>query len=125
LPLASFRVLLVEDEMLVAMAIEDIVAEANGTVVGPVGTLAAALALLEQDGAIDAAIIDLNLDRQSSLPLADALAERGIPFIVCTGYGDARLPPPHQDVPVLGKPYGLTELATRLGQLLVPRPASA
>jgi DNA-binding NtrC family response regulator len=123
LPLATFRVLVVEDEMLVAMAIEDIVAEAGGTVVGPVGTLVGALALIEQDVAIDAAIIDLNLDRQSSLPLADALAERGVPFIVCTGYGNARLPSPHQNVPVLGKPYGLTELAARLGQLLVPRPA--
>ena len=109
--------------MLVAMAIEDVVAEASGTVVGPVGTLAAALTLLDQDDAIDAAIIDLNLDRESSLPLADALAERGIPFIVCTGYGDARLPPPHQNVPVLGKPQGLTELAVRLSQLLVPRTA--
>jgi DNA-binding NtrC family response regulator len=123
LPLATFRVLLVEDEMLVAMAMEDILAEANGEVVGPVGTLEGALALLEQDDAIDAAVIDLNLDRQSSLPLADALAERGIPFIVFTGYGDVRLPPPHQNVPVLGKPYGLTELAARLAQLLVPRTA--
>jgi DNA-binding NtrC family response regulator len=123
LPLAAFRVLVVEDEMLVAMAIEDIVAEANGTVVGPVGSLAGALVLLDQDDAIDAAIIDLNLDRQSSLPLADALAARGIPFIVCTGYGEARLPPPHQDVPVLGKPQGLSGLAARLGQLLVSRAA--
>jgi CheY-like chemotaxis protein len=118
LPLATFRILLVEDEMLVAMAIEDILAEANGTVVGPVGTLAGALTLLEQDDDIDAAIIDLNLDRESALPLADALAERSIPFIVCTGYGNARLPPPHQDVPVLGKPYGLTELTLKLRQLL-------
>ncbi len=109
--------------MLVAMAIEDVVAEANGVVVGPVGTLAAAMALLEQDDAIDAAVIDLNLDRQSSLPLADALAARGIPFIVCTGYGNTPLAPPHHDVPVLAKPYGLTELAARLSQLLVPRAA--
>jgi CheY-like chemotaxis protein len=118
LPLATFRILLVEDEMLVAMAIEDILADSNCTVVGPVGTLGAAIALLDQDDAIDAAVIDLNLDRQSALPLADALAERRIPFVVCTGYGNTRLPPPHQDVPVLGKPYGLAELTLKLRQLL-------
>lgn len=118
MPLATFRVLVVEDEMLVAIAIEDILADSHYAVVGPVGTLGAAMALLDRDDAIDAAVIDLNLDGESALPLADALAERGIPFVVCTGYGDARLPPPHQDVPILGKPYGLNELTTKLGQLL-------
>ena len=104
--------------MLVAMAIHDILAEANCSVVGPVGSLGAAMTLLDQDDAIDAAVIDLNLDRESALPLADALAERRIPFVVCTGYGNVRLSPPHQDVPVLGKPYGLTELTGKLRQLL-------
>ena len=104
--------------MLVAMAIEDVLADANCSIVGPVGTLGAAMALVAQDSAIDAAVIDLNLDRESALPLADALAERRIPFVVCTGYGNARLPPPHQDVPVLGKPYGLTELTAKLRELL-------
>jgi DNA-binding NtrC family response regulator len=111
-------VLVVEDEMLVAMAIEDVLAESNCAIVGPVGTLRAALVLLDKDDAIDAAVVDLNLDRESAMPLLDALAERRIPFVVCTGYGNTRLPPPHQDVPVLGKPYGLTELIQKLRQLL-------
>lgn len=104
--------------MLVAMAIEDMLAEAHCSVVGPVGTLRGAMELLARDEAIDAAVVDLNLDGEAAMPLVDALAERAIPFVVCTGYGSTPLPPPHQDVPVLGKPYGLSELVQKLLQLL-------
>ena len=79
------RVLIVEDETMIAMLLEDVVAEGGYTVVGPVGRLAGALAVAVS-GEIDAALLDANLHGESVFPLARVLAERHIPFVFLTGY---------------------------------------
>jgi CheY-like chemotaxis protein len=114
--LAGRRVLIVEDEALVAMLVEDALLDAGAEVIGPVATVTEALALL--DSAVpDAAVLDLNLAGETSTPVADVLAQRGIPFVVATGYGAEGLPAGHASVPVLAKPYDPDELTTTLARI--------
>ena len=108
--------MIVEDEALVAMLVEDALLDAGAEVIGPVATVTEALALL--DSAVpDAAVLDLNLAGETSTPVADVLAQRGIPFVVATGYGAEGLPPGHAKVPVLAKPYDPDELTTTLARI--------
>jgi DNA-binding response OmpR family regulator len=86
------RVLLVEDEALVAMLIEDVLSEAGYQLVGAAPSLSAARAALERHGA-DMAILDVNLGGEPIFPFARALAEREIPFLFVTGYGEADIAP--------------------------------
>ncbi len=114
--LSGRRVLVVEDEALVAMLVEDALLDAGASVIGPAATVAEALALLERESP-EAAVLDLNLAGETSTPVADALAARGVPFVVATGYGAEGLPPGHGSVPVLAKPYDPDELTATLGRL--------
>lgn len=111
------RVLVVEDEALVAMLVEDALLDAGCSVVGPAATVQEALSLLEAGAAPEAAVLDLNLAGETSTPVADALASLGVPFVVATGYGAAGLPPEHRDAPVLAKPYDPAELTATLARL--------
>lgn len=112
------RVLVVEDEALVAMTIEEELLEAGAVVLGPHATLGDALRRIEtESGAIDLAVLDLNLEGVSSLPVAAALARRRIPFVVATGYGADTIPG-YADAPVLGKPFGPMALVRSLAGLL-------
>ncbi|MBX6373219.1 MAG: response regulator [Acetobacteraceae bacterium] len=119
--LGGRRILVVEDEALVAMLVEDALVDAGGEVLGPVATVADAVALLENEAAPDAAVLDLNLAGETSVPVADVLAARGVPFVVATGYGAAGLPPEHKDAPVLAKPYDPAELTATLARLCAGR----
>jgi CheY-like chemotaxis protein len=110
------RILVIEDEALVAMLVEDALLDSGFAVIGPARSVTEALALLAQE-APDAAVLDLNLGGENSLSVADALAARGIPFLVATGYGAAGLPPTHRHVPVLPKPYDPADLTTMLDRL--------
>lgn len=110
------RVLVVEDEALVAMLVEDALTDAGAVVLGPVRCVADAIAMLARDRP-DAAVLDLNLDGVPSTPVADALALAGVPFIVATGYGVDGLPPGHAGVPVLAKPYDPTALTRAIAAL--------
>ena len=84
--LSGLRVLLVEDEPLLAWELELALAEAGATVVGPASTLKSGVALAQQNG-IASAIIDFRLGSEEASPLAALLYERGIPFIIHTGHG--------------------------------------
>ena len=103
------RILLVEDEPLVAMAIEDSLEVQTVGVVGPAGTVAEALELIAKGG-IDAALLDVTLRGERVDSVADALSARGIPFVFTTGHGAAGLPQSHQDRPVLTKPFREVEM---------------
>jgi CheY-like chemotaxis protein len=98
------RVLVVEDEFLLALDMMQMIEERGGTVVGPAGTLDRALALARSQS-IDGAILDINLDRRDSFPVADALLERGIPVVFATGYDGPFLPERFADTPRLSKPF--------------------
>jgi CheY-like chemotaxis protein len=113
--LSGRRVLVVEDEALVAMLVEDALLDAGAEVMGPVATVAEALLLLK--GQLpEAAVLDLNLAGETSTPVADELARRGVPFVVATGYGADGLPPGHANVPVLAKPYDPADLTAALAR---------
>jgi CheY-like chemotaxis protein len=75
-----------------------------------------ALSLLSRERP-DAVVLDLNLAGETSTPVADVLAQRGIPYVIATGYGASGLPAGHQDAMVLAKPYDPAELTSMLGRL--------
>ncbi len=116
------RVLVVEDEALVAMLVEDALMEAGFTILGPAATVQEAMRLLDQERP-DAVVLDLNLAGETSTPVADALAARGIPYVIATGYGAAGLPPGHEKATVLAKPYDPAELTAVLTSLCAPAQA--
>ncbi len=84
------RVLIVEDEAIIALSLEDVLVDAGFQIAGVVGKLDKALALIES-GACDVAIVDANLAGVSASPAAIALAARGLPFIVTSGYSPEQM----------------------------------
>lgn len=96
------RVLLVEDELLVAMDLELTLQERGYEVAGPAATVADALRHV-RDG-VDAAVLDINLEGEESLPVGEALLAQGTPFVFLTGYADRELPGALQHAPRLTKP---------------------
>jgi CheY-like chemotaxis protein len=114
--LAGLRVLVVEDEMMVSMLIEDMLADMGCKVVGPASRLNEAIELVK-DAELDCAVLDVNLGGQPIFPLADILRERGVPFAFATGYGDAGLRDADRGTPVLQKPFREGDLARVLGEL--------
>ena len=115
--LAGRRILVVEDEMLVAMSIEDTLIDAGGEVVGPAPTVGRALGLLQDEAKIDAVVLDMNLQGQSGLPVADACDERSIPFLILSGYGDTALSGTRHAAPIISKPFASAVLVKALTTL--------
>jgi CheY-like chemotaxis protein len=118
-PLAGRRVLVVEDEMIVAWLLEDMLTELGCVVIGPAGSVKQAVAMIDAQ-AIDAALLDVNLDGEMSYPVADALVVRGVPFVFSTGYDKDRLLDGYRTFPVLQKPYHQSELSDALAKLWTP-----
>ena len=112
----SPRVLIVEDESMLLMLLEDLLPEMGYQVAGAAGTVDDALSALERLE-IDVAVVDVNLGGTESFPVADALTERGIPFLFTTGYGSLGLPERYADTGVLQKPFRRQDLETALLQL--------
>jgi CheY-like chemotaxis protein len=111
------RVLVVEDEYLIRMLLEDMLADLGYGVAGAVGTVAEASALAAS-GDFNAAILDVNLDGQEIFPVADILAGRSLPFVFVTGYGERSLPDRYRDRPALQKPFQVEQLSTTLANML-------
>ena len=110
--------MIVEDEMLVAMEMESLLADQGCAVVGPAATVDRALALLAQEKP-EAAILDVNLDGTTAAPVAAALKAQGVPFVLATGYGDAQpLQPELKDAPRVDKPVNHGELMRTLAQVI-------
>lgn len=100
------KLLVVEDEALVAMLIEDILIDAGFEVAGPFGQAQQALAYLERGEAVDAAVLDVNLGAgERSFGIARELTARGVPYVFVTGYGPSGLAGRFEGVPVLQKPF--------------------
>ena len=110
------RVLVVEDEAIIAMTAEDMLDELGCSAVSVASTLSEALAAVEQGG-FDLVLLDLNLNGVLSLPVAARLKEAGLPFIFTTGYGAAGHSEGY-DVPMVTKPYQLKDLAAAIGEAL-------
>ncbi len=114
---AAARILVVEDEYLIRMLLEDMLADLGYSVTAAVGTVAEA-SELAADGDFNAAILDVNLDGEEIFPVADILAKRGLPFVFITGYGENSLPAEYRNRPALQKPFQPDRLETMLAELL-------
>ena len=112
------RVLVVEDESLVAMMLADMLEEIGCTVVGPVASCAGALRLLEGGEALDLALLDVNLGSETAYGVADALSRRDVPYIFVSGYGASGLDQGYAAAPVLAKPFQPATLARTIGEIL-------
>jgi DNA-binding response OmpR family regulator len=109
----KLRVLVIEDEALVAMMIEDVLAELGHDVVGLAGRLNVALELASELS-IDFAVLDLNLNGERTDPIAACLRSRGIPFVFATGYGTAGVNESWSGVPVVQKPFQPKDLSAAI-----------
>jgi CheY-like chemotaxis protein len=114
--LAGKRVLVVEDEALIAMMVADMLADLGAIVVGPAGTIEQGLALAKAE-ALDAALLDINVREQRIDPVAETLRARAIPMVFATGYGQAGADASF-GAPVIDKPYTQEKLAEALVQAL-------
>jgi len=121
--LAGRSILVVEDEMLLAMDIEELVRAAGCSVIGPVGTIGEAVRKLRETKP-DGAILDVNISGEMVFPVADALHEAGIPFMIVTGYTREHVPERHRDRPFLQKPYKAAVLVAMLAEMLGATPNS-
>lgn len=113
--LRGLHLLVVEDEAMIAFALEDLLTDLGCEVVGPVFRVRDAMQLA-REAVIDGAILDVNIAGEEVFPVADILEARGIPFIFTTGYGTAGLRPSDLGHPVLQKPYPVERLLHLAGQ---------
>lgn len=111
------RVLVVEDEMIVTMLLEDLLAELGHTVMATASHLNEALQLAEAGG-FDIAMLDLNINGKQTFPVAEVLRAQGVPFVFATGYGEAGLPEAWRGTPTLQKPFMGEDLALVLARLV-------
>jgi len=111
-------VLVLEDEPIIAFALEDMLIDHGAT---PLfcGSLEAAAGTLDRTEP-DLAILDVNIHGEQSYPIAQRLAERGVPFIFATGYGDALHPPEFCGVPTIAKPYRMADVEQAFASLSAP-----
>jgi CheY-like chemotaxis protein len=115
--LSDRKVLVVEDEMMIAMLIEDMLDEFGCKLVGPATNVPRALELIDKEK-VDIAVLDLNLDGKDTYAIADALRQKHVPFIFATGYGSTGVRPEYGDRPVLQKPFQAKDLETALAEAL-------
>jgi CheY-like chemotaxis protein len=121
--LAGRRVFVVEDEWLIQVLIEDALGELGCSVSDTAARLDEALAKAATV-ACDVAVLEVNLNDQSTYSVAAALQARGVPFVFATGYDAAGLGADYPHVPVVHKPFGTRELAQALATALTGPPAS-
>ena len=112
-PPERLRVLVVEDEMLLAMVMEDILVDFGCEVVGPVARVADGVRIASSVR-LDGAILDINVAGASVFPVARELDLRNIPFVFVSGYGEDGLPEEWRHRPRLQKPIDPRDLAQRM-----------
>lgn len=116
------RLLLVDDDPILAILVADWLSECGCEVVGPARTVAAALQLVEMEGEkLDGALLDVALDTGDSYPVADALALTGIPYAFVTGHGLGGIAPDYRDAPLLAKPFQFDDLQRTIDRLMALR----
>jgi CheY-like chemotaxis protein len=118
--LTGLRVLVVEDEALVAFFLEDMLNELGCEVIGLAPRVEAARKVVEKKK-LDCAILDVNVNGEMIYPLAQVLADRDIPFLFVTGYNEESVAPQFRHRPMLQKPFRAAELGNLLAGLTVHR----
>lgn len=114
-PLSGLRVLVVEDEALVAMLLEDMLGDLGCEVTALASRVPQAVEIARDPAqAFDVAILDVNVAGESIAPVAQALSERPAPFVFATGYGESGVPEAFRGRPTLQKPFGMADVERRL-----------
>ncbi len=111
----GLRLLIVEDALLLTLELESGLQEAGARIMGSAADLEEAMRMV--DLPLDAAVLDANLNGVSVLPVAEALAARGVPFVFATGYGDSKMAPQGFGAPIIRKPYDVTQVAAALAEI--------
>lgn len=119
-PLIGFRVLVVEDEFLLADELAMALSEAGATVVGPCATVRDALERAREDG-LDGAVLDLMLAGESVLPVAEVLEGRRVPFVLASAVERWLIPPGLARHPRFGKPVDIAVLVRALADAIAAR----
>lgn len=122
--LEGCRILVVEDEYLIADDLCSALTEAGAQVLGPAADVLRAEALIAAESVIDGALLDINLNGAKGFPVADMLSTRGVPFIFATGYDRWAIPDHFAHVPRLEKPIRERQLKAVLGPLVAPKTCS-
>lgn len=124
MPLNGRKILVVEDEYLVADDLAALLREAHAEVIGPASSLPKAIRLAADSELIDAAVLDINLRGVSVFPLVEELKARGIPLMFLTGYGENNIPPDYAGVMRCEKPMGTANVVEALRAMLDRTPAA-
>ena len=105
-------ILVVDDEVMIAMLLEDVIVACGCEVLGPAGNVATAIRLIEGRGrgAIDGAFLDVNLRGELIYPVVDALAARNVPIVFVSGYAGDGIDPRYAAIPALAKPVPIAEI---------------
>src|SRR5262249_23611105 len=114
---AGRRVLIVEDEAMIAGLIESILRKGGWSVVGPVATLERALETIERER-LDAALLDVRINGRDVYAVADVLMGRGIPFIFVSGFARKQMPPGYRDCAHIAKPFTPDAILARLEEVV-------
>lgn len=121
--LTDLRILVVEDDLAIAVLIEEVLQDLGCVVVGPVGRLDAALRLASEED-LDAAILDVTIRGGKVFPVVQHLQVRGVPFALASGYGDWALPEALRNQPRLVKPFTAGDLTAQVRSLCEARSGS-
>lgn len=116
--LRGSRILIVEDEYLLADELSSELANAGAVVLGPVGALSDAVTAVTSEATIDAAILDTNLRGELVFPVADLLESRKVPFLFTTGYDASQIPVRFSHVSRCDKPTNVAKVLSAISQML-------
>lgn len=116
--LHTCRILVVEDEYILAADLEMELLDAGAIVLGPFGTLETAIEFIRMEQEIDGAILDVNLRGEMIFPVADLLVERGVPFVLTTGYDESVIPSRLKHSPRCEKPISMAKITQAIGRLI-------
>ena len=125
MPLNGRKIMVVEDEYLVADDLAALLREAHAEVIGPASSLPKAIRLAADTEQIDAAVLDIDLGGVNVFPLVDELRGRRVPILFLTGYPESNIPPDYDGIDRCRKPMGVSHVVEQLRMLVDREPASA
>ncbi|MDX7950234.1 response regulator [Lichenihabitans sp. Uapishka_5] len=112
------RILVAEDEYMIAQEIVDALSDVGATILGPVSRLKDAIRLLTMENRIDGALLDVNLSNEAIWPVVDALQARAVPLVLATGYDTSAIPAAYAGLPRCEKPATGQDLARTLAKVI-------
>lgn len=123
MPLSGQKILVVEDEYMIADDLAALLRQAGAEVIGPASSLPKAVRILDSRDRIDAAVLDINLCGVDVFPLVDELRNKGIPVMFLTGYGADGIPPEYSAITRCQKPMGTSRVVEELRAMVDAAPA--